>query len=193
MAEGEMAFLLALKNHARVQEELGNFNGSIEALQKLDMLSPIDVDRKIKLGELFLKTGNQEKASAVLEKALTLAREFKLELGVKERIKELLNESEKDDPDYRKVQENPHDLAACNEFALRLRKKGRFHKAEECYDFILTHHPNHPVVLYNKAVLYIVQERFEEAEEILAALAAEKPFAKALETLEMVRKRLSSR
>lgn len=188
--ESEATFLVALRNHAQVQEKLGNLEEAASTLEKLDMLSPFDVDRKLKLGSLFLQTGNQEKGLKVLDQASAVARKLGKEAEVKEKIKEVVKASKYEDNDIKTIRENLSDLKACNEIALRLRKEGKFERAEACYDFILEHHPNHPVVLYNKAALYMVQERYREAAAILSGIVAERPFPKAEEALKTVREHL---
>lgn len=188
--ESEATFLVALRNHAQAQEKLGNLDEAANTLEKLDLLSPLDVDRKLKLGSLFLQTGNQEKAMKILDQASSIARKWGREVEIKEKIQEVLQAGKFEDSDIKMIRDNLNDLKACNEVALRLRKEGKFERAEACYDFILEHHPNHPVILYNKAAMYMVQERYKEAAVILSEIVAERPFPKAQEALKTVREHL---
>jgi len=186
VSESEAMYLAALRNHAQVQEELGNLEEAAGSLEKLDMLSPLDLDRKLKLGNLHLQTGNEEKGMKVFDQASVLARKWGRDDEVKEKIKEALEKSSCQESDIKTIKENLHDLKACNDIALRLRKEGKYDRAEACYNFVLEHHPNHPLVLYNKAILYMARERYKEASEILHAILAEKPqFAKAKQALDL--------
>ena len=189
VSESEALFLSALRNYANAQEELGNLEEAVGALEKLDVLSPLDVDRKLKLGDLFLQTGNSEKGMKALDQASALARKWGTEGEVREKIKEVLEKTKYEDPDIKTIRENLQDLKKCNEIALRLRKEGKYDRAEACYDFVLEHHPNQPLVLYNKAVLYMVRGRYEDASVILRLVLTENPqFAKATQALELCAK-----
>jgi len=190
VSESEVMYLAALRNYAQAQEELGNLDEALGALERLDMLSPLDVDRKLALGDLLLQTGNHEKGRKYFEQASVLAGKWGRHAEVQEKIKETLEKTSYEDPDIRTIKENLNDLKACNDVALRLRKEGRFDRAEACYDFILEHHPGNPWVLYNKAALYMVQGQYEKAAAILRTVLAAKPqFTKAVQALELCTRR----
>lgn len=188
VVESEAAYLSALRNHAAVQEELGNLDEALTSLEKLDKLSPLDTERKIKLGELFLQSGMEEKGRTALDQALALARKMGKEATVRTKVESILAVTKFEDPDIRTIKENLNDLKLCNEVALRLRKEGKFDRAEACYDFILSHHPNHPAVMYNKAVLFLGQERYQDAILVLENTLANTPgFKRAQDALELCR------
>ena len=191
VAESETAYLAALRNHASIQEELGNLDEALVALEKLDKLSPLDTERKVKLGELFFKSGMEEKGRAAFDQAVALARKSGNEKDVRTKVESILALARFEDPDMKTIRENLHDLKACNEVALRLRKEGKFDRAEACYDLVLSHHPNHPIVLHNKAVLFMSQERYRDAIPVLEEALAQAPrFEKARDALELCRKKL---
>ncbi len=184
VAESETAFLAALRNHAEAQEELGNTGKALEAIEKLDILSPYDFERKVKFSRLLVETGQEEKGREVLMQAVTLARKCGKEEAIRQKVDAILSFIESDEYYKSIIKQNMHDLKKCNEIALGLRKDGKYDKAEKCYDFILSHHPNHPVVLYNKAVLFMAQQRYGDALPVLKAVLARSPqFPKAGEAL----------
>ncbi|MGD9504072.1 MAG: tetratricopeptide repeat protein [Syntrophobacteraceae bacterium] len=189
VSDSETVFLSALKNHASIQEELGNADEAVTALEKLDHLSPLDASRKIKIGELFLELGNEEKGREAFDQAVAFAKKNGNAPAVREKVELALTRKGLENPDIWTIKQNLNDLRACNDVALRLRKEGRFDRAEACYDFILSHHPNHPVVLFNKAMLFIAQKRHAEAIPALeAALVQDPKFEKAASALEQCRR-----
>ncbi len=193
VAESEAAYLTALRNHATIQEEFGNHEEVIMALEKLDKLSPLDVDRKVKLGGLYLQMGQEEKGRGVLDRAIVLARRCGEEAAVKSKVDSILAVSDAEEPEFKKIRENPQDLKMCNEVALRLRKEGKYERAEACYDFILSYHPNHPSIMYNKAVLFVARERYRDAISILENVISQSPqFVKAVETLDLCRNKVEA-
>lgn len=64
-------FLEPLRRLAELHEEAGDSRKRLMYLQKLDKLSPLNVDRKVDMGEIHLLLGNAEEAEKLFDNALT--------------------------------------------------------------------------------------------------------------------------
>lgn len=66
-------FLASYKNYAALHEKLGNLDKAVEALEKVDGISPMDLDRKVTIGRLLLLSGEIDRGRSMLQKVLRLA------------------------------------------------------------------------------------------------------------------------
>ena len=64
-------YLAPMQRLAEMYGEQGDTERQMQYLQKLDELSPLNVNRKISLGELHLAKGDTEAAEALFDKAMT--------------------------------------------------------------------------------------------------------------------------
>ena len=63
-------YLAPLQRMAEMYEELGDQQSQLRCLQKLDAISPLNVNRKVSLGEIHLAMGEPEKAEELFDKAM---------------------------------------------------------------------------------------------------------------------------
>ena len=63
-------YLAPLQRLAEMYEELGDQQSQLRYLQKLDSISPLNVNRKVSLGEIHLAMGEPEKAEELFDKAM---------------------------------------------------------------------------------------------------------------------------
>lgn len=189
-------YLAAHKNLAAVQQELGNIDKAIEALEKADNLSPMETDRKITLGTLMLQAGRSDEGARFLDKAWRQAPAEQKEL-YRLRVAEIYlghNLNEKAEELYVKtVKSNPAAVEAFNRLGIALRRQGKFKEAEKYYLMALKNHPNNAAICYNLGVLYFNRQENSEALKMFQrALQIDPAFKKAQERLKAVTNELAS-
>jgi len=180
-------FLAAYKNYATVHQNLGNIDKAVEALEKVNCISPMDPDRKVTLGRLLLQAGRTDRGRSVLEGVLrTAAPEEKQ--GYRLSVAEVYLESglyaEAEKLYLRALRSNPDSVEAYNRLGIALRRQGKFQEAERYYRLALTTRPNNPAIHYNLGVLHLNRQDVAEAVRSLKkALELDPKFEKAEELL----------
>lgn len=182
-ASGSSAlYLEPLKKLAELYEERGNTKKQIEYLEKMDAVSPLNLDRKIQIGELLLKMNRPDKARLMFDQAMKLgSRQAKESISsVAYRVADLYTEV---DPamaavflqkglETRKEFWSHEDLGTFNRLGLLLRRAGKWAEAVEEYKKALTVAPNDDSLHYNLSVAYFEGKDFEQARAMaLKALA----------------------
>jgi len=184
------AFLAAHKNYAAVQQELGNIEKAIEALERADSLSPMDLDRKIALGSLLLKTGSQEEGNKFLDQVLRQSSSEDKEnyrLKVAEVYMANKQYGHAEDLYVKTVRTNPAAIEAFNRLGIALRRQGKLKEAEKYYQLALKSHPNNAAISYNLAVLYLQRmEKAEAAKLLKKVLEIDPNFSKAADMLRQI-------
>ena len=71
--KGAKLFLEPLKKIADLYHDEGNYTEELRILQRLDKLSPLNVDRKMRIGADYVQIGDKEKAKASFDRAIRLA------------------------------------------------------------------------------------------------------------------------
>ncbi len=158
-------YLMALTNFAKLHEKMGNLREAVDALEKADTISPLIVERKVKLGDMLMEVGRPDEGKAMLQKAVALAPDD-TEMLVK--IGDILagrGYTEESEELYRKViTEKAVNVEAYNKIAMSLRQQRKYKEAEDCYRAALKHYPDNAVVYHNMGVLYLVwEEKRKEA------------------------------
>lgn len=170
---GSSLFLEPLRKLADLYAETGNALKQIEYLEKMDEVSPLNLDRKIQIGELFLKLNQGEKARKMFDKAMKLSNRQAREniSGVAYRVADIYIDS---DPlmaasflqrglDARKEFWGHEDLATFNKLGLLLRRAGKWREAAGEYMKALTVAPRDENLHYNLAMAYLEGKELESA------------------------------
>ncbi|MDE6735464.1 MAG: tetratricopeptide repeat protein [Desulfovibrio sp.] len=178
-------FLDPLRRLAALHAEKGDSTRELECLEKLDTLSPLDVERKLRMGELSLRLNQTDKARKLLGEAVTLSARKAKEgsAGVASRVAELYADSDPETAaaylrralDARKDHWGPDDLAAFNRLGLLLRRAGRWRDAVEEYQKALGIAPDDAGLHYNLGMAWLEGKDSEAARASALKALALKP------------------
>lgn len=178
-AEGAYMYLEPLKRLAALYRETGDVDGQLAYLEKLDRLSPLNVERKVDMGSIHLSRGNAEQAEALFAQAVAGA--TKEAMGIIEEIKRTIAERcldkspELSERYFRSIIADkkdgltPEDIATFNRLGIALRRQGRWQDAVEEYERALSISPSDENILFNMAVAYSEGGRHGDAVQKLEA------------------------
>lgn len=166
-------FIEPLNKLAEVYAESGNIPRQLEYLQKLDELSPLNLERKLLIGELYFKLNRPDKARKAFEDVMELSdREAKEHVaGVAYRVAEVYTEH---DPQtaaaflQRGLQAkrsfwNIEDIITFNRLGLLLRRAGKWAEAVEEYRKAIQVAPNDESLHYNLAMAFLEGKDYESS------------------------------
>jgi tetratricopeptide (TPR) repeat protein len=166
-------YLEPLKRLAGFYRQEGDLQSQIEFLSKLDKLSPLNVRRKLELGQLHLEVGNPEEAERFFDEAIVAAtREAYSSISdVAANIVELCSESEAGIAEKfcRKALELKRDMLSVvdleifNKLGIALRKQGKWKEAITEYFKAMKIAPKDPVLHYNLAMALMEGKEYREA------------------------------
>ena len=166
-------FLEPLRRLAALHAEKGDAARELECLEKLDTLSPLDVERKLRMGELSLRLNQTDKARKVLGDAVRLSTRQAREgsAAVASRVSDLYADSDPETAaaylrralDARKDFWGQEDLAAFNRLGLLLRRAGRWRDATEEYQKALAIAPGDGGLYYNLGMAWLEGKENEQA------------------------------
>ena len=166
-------FLDPLRRLAALHAEKGDAARELECLEKLDGVSPLDVERKLRMGELCLRLNRTDKARKQLADAVKLSTRQAKEgsASVASRVAELYADSDPETAavylrralDARKDFWGAEDLAAFNRLGLLLRRAGRWRDATEEYQKALGIAPNDAGLYYNLGMAWLEGKDAEAA------------------------------
>lgn len=179
---GSSLFLEPLHKLADLYGEMGNTARQISYLEKMDEVSPLNLDRKLQIGELLLKLKQPDKARKMFDQAMKLSNRQAREnvAGVAYRVADLYVQT---DPmmaaeflrkglEARKDFWGHEDLATFNRLGLLLRREGRWREATDEYRKALMVAPNDETLHYNLCVAFLEGKEIEPARaSALKALA----------------------
>lgn len=170
---GSTLYLEPLRKLAELYGETGSTLKQIQCLERMDELSPLNLDRKILIGELSLKLNQGEKARKIFDQALKLSNRQAGEnvAGVAYRVADLYTET---DPamaasflqrglEARKDFWGHEDIATFNKLGLLLRRAGKWREAADEYRRALTVAPNDDSLHYNLAMAWLEGRELESA------------------------------
>ena len=151
------------------------FEESIEYLKEASLMNPLNLNRKIEVGNVYLKLGLIDEASETFS-------------YIKESDPTDLNyinmgSAYLDSGDVRKAGEYieqatdpiPETISVFNNYAIELRKIGAFEEAINQYNKCLALYPKHHVILYNLGKAYFEKGKYKEAKTALEKSIAAKP------------------
>ena len=166
-------FLEPLRRLAMLHAEKGDYARELECLERLDGLSPLDVERKLRMGELSLRLNQTDKARKVLGDAVRLSSRQAKEgtASVASRVADLYADSNPETAaaylrralDSRKEFWGQEDLATFNRLGLLLRRAGRWRDAVEEYQKALAIAPNDGGLYYNLGMAWLDGKENEQA------------------------------
>ncbi len=172
-SRGQGIFLDPLRKLAELYAEMGQPEKQLEYLEKLDEISPLNLERKIQIGELALRLHKTEKARKTFDQAMKVSQREAHEhcAGVAYRVAEIYTES---DPEVaagflqqglaaRRDFWSVEDIGVFNRLGLLLRRAGKWREATEEYKKALTVSPNDPVLHYNLAMAWLEGKEAEAA------------------------------
>ncbi len=166
-------FLEPLRRLAELHEEAGDAKMRLLYLQKLDKLSPLNVDRKVNIGEIHLRLGNADEAEKLFDSALAqVTREAMRNVSsVSNRIAAFYEEKNpvKAEKFLRKTLEiresflSRADVHTFNLLGISLRQQGRWKDAVAEYVKALKLAPDDENLYYNMAMAYAEGKEFSAA------------------------------
>lgn len=170
---GSALYLEPLLKLSELYAEKGETWKQIEYLEKMDEVSPLNLDRKIQIGELLLKLNRPDKARKMFDQALKLSQRQAREnvSCVAYRVADLYTET---DPalaasflqqglETRKDFWGHEDLATFNRLGLLLRRAGKWREAVQEYQKALTVAPSDEGLHYNLSMAYLEGKDIENA------------------------------
>ena len=141
--EGSNLYMEPLKKLAEFYQEAGDMENYLGYLEKLDKLSPLNVDRKVDMGTVHVAMGNEEKAEQLFEMAV---REATRQAGafieeVSTRIAGVYaaGNPAKAEHYFRKALDakgdmlDQSDIKTVNQLGITLRKQGKWREAVALY------------------------------------------------------------
>ena len=177
----EELYLEPIKRLADFYKDQGERIEQLKFLEKLDLLSPLNAERKVEIGGVHLDLGNRTLATEQFEEALSLAnREGVADpMHISEQIGEVSMEKDPhmSEAYYRKVIEakgdrlSYDDVKLFNGLGLALRKQGNWRSAVEEYRKALKIMPGSENLYYNLALAYVDGKMYPNA--MKCALKAE--------------------
>lgn len=174
-------YLEPLRKLSDLYAEMGNTQKQVAYLEKMDLISPMNLDRKIQIGELALKLNQPEKARKMFDQAMKLSNRQAREniSSVAYRVADLYTAS---DPlmaatflqrglEARREFWSHEDIATFNKLGLLLRRAGKWREAAAEYQKAISVAPNDDILHYNLAMAYLEGKDNESARaSVLKAL-----------------------
>lgn len=172
-ASASPMFMDPLRRLASLHAEKGDAAHELECLEKLDNISPLDVERKLRMGALHLKLNQTDKARKLLDEAVKLSSRQAKEgsAAIASRVADLYADAAPETAaaflrkalDARKEFWGPEDLSAFNRLGLLLRRAGRWRDATEEYQKALSIAPNDGGIYYNLGMAWLEGKEAESA------------------------------
>lgn len=167
-------YLEPLRRLATLYGELGDTAKRLHYLERLDQLSPLNVERKVDMGEIYLGMGNPEAASKLFESAVNLAtREASNYIGeVAARVAAFYadNDPEQSEKFLRRALDakgqflTKDDIVTFNRLGILLRNQGKWREALEEYRKAVRVAPDDENLYYNMGMACAEGREFREAQ-----------------------------
>ena len=175
--KGAKLFLDPLKKIASLHHDQGNTAEEIRFLERLDKLSPLNVDRKVDIGAGYIQLGNPEQAKACFDQAVRIATKEALDavsrvtqdiaLRCMEAAPELSEQYLRQALGARKNMLDRSDIETFNRLGLMLRRQGKWQEAIIEYRKALRISPEDAGLLYNIAMAFTEGRQYIEAYQYL--------------------------
>ena len=172
-AKNGKLFLDPIKKIADLHKETGNVKEETKYLEKLDKLSPLNVDRKIAIGDNYMSLGERDKAVGIFDDAIKLAtKEAMAQVGRVTRTiadrciasaPELSEKYLRQSLEAKKGMLDKSDIETFNRLGITLRKQGKWDQAVEEYRKALKISPNDAGLYYNMSMAYGEGRQFQDA------------------------------
>lgn len=175
-------FIEPLIRLAEVYGLTGKTSRQLECLERLDEMSPLNLERKLQIGELYVKMRRPDKARTIFDQAMSLSnREAKdYVAGVAFRVATIYTEQDPETAasflqrglDAKKGFWSKEDIVTFNRLGLLLRRAGKWNEAVQEYIKALDVSPNDETLHYNLSMAYLEGKNYEAARaSTLKALA----------------------
>ena len=176
-ARGARLFLDPLKKIAELHHEEGNTTEELKFLERLDKLSPLNVERKVDIGAGYVKLGEPEKAKAAFDMAVRIATKEALDAVSRvtqsiaarcmESAPELSEQYLRQSLNTRKNMLDRSDIETFNRLGLMLRRQGKWQEAITEYRKALKITPDDGALYYNIAMALMEGKQVSEAPKYL--------------------------
>jgi len=190
--KAEKVYIEPLGKLVNLSRKSGDTNKLLTYLNHLDRLSPLNFERKMEIGEVYLDRGDTEKASSYFEEARRVVGKVAADLVSDSLVEIAAKIGEKDEAmALRFITEaietkgstlTREDLWMFNKRGILLRRQGDWTEAVENYRKALLIAPNDPGLLYNLGVAYAegkdqyrAVDYFEKALELDPTLPRQDP------------------
>ncbi len=155
-------YIEPLKKLAELYQTEGDFTNQLKYLKKLDQLSPLNVDRKVDMGQIHVEMGNEDLAEELFEVAVNQARR-EAEAYVDDIATKIGDIYTRKNPEraeqyYRRALESKKgtwdksDIRTFNLLGIALRRQGKWQDAIQEYENALRISPEDENLLYNIAM-----------------------------------------
>ncbi len=153
----------------------GKFEKAVEQLKESSSMNPLNLNRKIELGNAYLQLGLLDDASEtfsdVKDSAPTDLNYIRmgsayLNAGDIKKAGEFIKQA---------VDPLPETIGTFNNYAIELRKLGEVEEAVTQYKKCLSIYPNNYIILYNLGKAYCDMGKYQEAKKVLEKSIASKP------------------
>ena len=175
--KGAKLFLDPLKKIAELHREEGNTQEELKFLERLDKLSPLNVDRKVDIGAGYIKLGDADKAKLAFDQAVRIATKEALDAVSRvtqsiaarcmESAPELSEQYLRQSLNTRKNMLDRSDIETFNRLGLMLRRQGKWQEAITEYRKALKISPDDPGLYYNISMAYTEGRQYIEAYQFL--------------------------
>jgi len=175
--KGAKLFLDPLKKIAALHHEEGNTAEEIHFLERLDKLSPLNMDRKVDIGTGYIRLGDPEKAKVCFDQAVRIATKDALDAVSRvtqaiathcmESAPELSEHYLRQALNTRKNMLDRSDIETFNRLGLMLRRQGKWQDAIIEYRKALRVSPEDPGLIYNIAMAFTEGRQYIEAYQYL--------------------------
>jgi len=166
-------YLEPLKKLSQFFEEKGDLENQLHFLEKLDRLSPLNVERKVDMGGIHMELGNEERAEELFDHAIKQAHREAMSY-IEEISSKIGDIYTKSDPEkavryYRRALDarggllDEADIRTFNQLGIALRKQGKWKEAIEEYQKAQRIQPQDENIFYNIAMALAEGKQFEAA------------------------------
>ncbi len=170
-------FLEPLKKIAELHKEEGNVEEELKFLEKLDRLSPLNVDRKVDIGNGYMRMGNKEKAKEAFDDAVKIATKEAMETVARvtqnistlcmEAAPELSEQYLRQTLESKKGMLDKNDIETFNRLGITLRKQGKWQDAIKEYRKAIKITPSDGALYYNISMACMEGKEFHDAPKYL--------------------------
>jgi tetratricopeptide (TPR) repeat protein len=180
-------FLKSYKNLADLLQSQGKIAEACQYLEQAQSISPLNTERLVRLGGLYLKAGEPEKAQQILKQTLkpdqkipeelrSEAAELFLQVGMDEVAEDLFAKA---------IKKQPGNLSLYNRLGIALRRQKKHQQALNYYQQALKMAPKNEKIFYNVGILYFDLGETEKAQQAFqTALKLRPDFTEAREFLD---------
>ncbi|GAB6036305.1 response regulator [Fundidesulfovibrio butyratiphilus] len=166
-------YLEPIKKIAQLHRDTGNVAEETKMLERLDRLSPLNVERKIDLGGNYVALGDADRAKTIFDDAVKLANKeassqlARVSRAIAERCAShapaLSEQFLRQALEAKKGQLDKSDIDTFNRLGITLRKQGRWAEAIQEYEKAVKVSPEDGALYYNMAMAFSEGRRFSDA------------------------------